>query len=145
MLSAIFLGFDPELPNPVSPNEEPDDAVYYGGEGLTQFMFVSDDPEGLTLVESHEASSMRVRDKVFDYRNTVHQSVNNIAPAEASFQGTGWERITFDEGRTLDMNVDILVESDATHFNVSVTHRISENGAVLRERQWNEAIPRDFQ
>lgn len=144
-LPVVPHGRDAELPNPVSPNEEPGDAEYYGGEGLTPFMIVSDDPGGLTVVESHEASSMRVRDKVFEYRNTVHQSVNNTAPGEASFQGTGWERITFDAGRTLDMNVDILIVSDATHFNVRVTRGISENGVVLRERQWNEVIPRDFQ
>ena len=37
------------------------------------------------------------------------------------------------------------IVGDRTHFNYSCIKRLFENGALVREKRWAEAIPRDFQ
>jgi len=144
-IPTVSQGIPAILPNPVQTDEEPSDVEYPASDPLTPFEIVADDPNGITEVESHEASSMRVGDKMFAYKNTVRQSVDNLHPEQATLRGNGWETISFDSGRSLRVEVEVVIESNATVFDTKVTRAVSENGTLLRRHAWRQAISRDFQ
>jgi hypothetical protein len=39
----------------------------------------------------------------------------------------------------------LRIDSDVQHFHIWCRREISENGEVVREREWHETTPRDFQ
>ncbi len=144
-LPIVCEGVAASMPSPVEADEEPNDSQSIDGQSQSPYRIVRDDPNGITEVTSDESSSQQIRDKVYEYRNSVTQSVDNLAPHIATFRGLGWERITFDSGRTIEMDADIDIRSDASTFHTRLTRRITENGTLLREKTWQEDIPRDFQ
>ena len=143
-LPIVGEGVPASLPNPVESDEEPSDAHTITDEPLAPYRIVRDDPNGITEVTTEESSSERIRDKIYEYKNSVTHSVNNRDPSLATFRGIGWEKITFDSGRTVELDADVEIRSDASTFHTRVTRRILENGAILREKTWDEDIPRDF-
>jgi hypothetical protein len=48
-------------------------------------------------------------------------------------------------GRTVKVQVAVDVTSDVRDFHVRIKREIYQNGALVREREWLEDIPRDFQ
>ena len=134
-LPTVGDGVPASLPNPVEADDEPKDSSTISDEPLTPFRIVRDDPNGITEVTAQESSAERIRDKVYAYRNSVTYSVNNQDPSLATFRGIGWEKITFDSGRTIELNADVDIRSDASMLHTRVTRRILENGATLRARK----------
>ncbi len=65
-------------------------------------------------------------------------------PGEARFRGDESHRIEL-PGRLVELRSVLEVHSDARSFYVTFTRRILENEALVREKQWNETIPREFQ
>ena len=61
----------------------------------------------------------------------------------ARFEGEGGRRIAIGD-RTLEFISTIDVRSDAENFHVKIRRTIHENGDLVRERTWSEAIPREF-
>jgi hypothetical protein len=49
------------------------------------------------------------------------------------------------DDRVLLWEGDTEFSSDLENFHYRYTRRVSENGALLREKTWSETIPRDFQ
>ncbi|MEZ5420541.1 MAG: CocE/NonD family hydrolase, partial [Vicinamibacterales bacterium] len=49
------------------------------------------------------------------------------------------------KGRTLRWESRVSLTSDRTTFHYTNVRRLFENGVLIREKTWNEAIPRDFQ
>lgn len=63
-------------------------------------------------------------------------------PARASV--TGKTRYTIELGdRTLILEGDLSFTSDRVKFYYTYTRRVLENGKLIREKTWKEAIPRD--
>jgi uncharacterized protein len=143
-LPTVGDGVAASLPNPVESDEEPGDSQTIDEKPLTPYRIVRDDPNGITEVTAQESSAERIRDKLYEYSSSVTHSVNNQDPSLATFRGVGWEKISFDAGRTIELNATVDIQSDASTFHARVTRQILENGTVLREKTWNEDIPRDF-
>jgi hypothetical protein len=47
--------------------------------------------------------------------------------------------------RTLRWESQVTIRSDRTHFYLSIRRRLFRDGALVRERSWERAIPRDHQ
>ncbi len=80
------------------------------------------------------------------FRNTEVNlyRVNENDPADASFRGDETHRI-LTPGRLLELRSTLEVRSDAQMFYVVFTRRVLENDRLVRERQWAEDVPRNFQ
>ena len=48
-------------------------------------------------------------------------------------------------GRVLRWEGDVRFWSDATTFHYRFTRRLLENGKLLREKSWDQSLPRDHQ
>jgi predicted acyl esterase len=78
------------------------------------------------------------------YRETIRHTVKEAEPANASMQGSHRMEVEL-PGRTLLWEAELSFRSDADNFHYSYRRRLSENGKLLREKTWNDTIPRDFQ
>jgi putative CocE/NonD family hydrolase len=72
-----------------------------------------------------------------------YYETHDLDPADSRFSGEGGRRIVIGD-RTLEFVSNIEVQSDAENFHVTIRRTIHENGELVRERTWSEAIPRDF-
>jgi len=72
-----------------------------------------------------------------------YYETNDQKPAESRFSGEAGHRIDTD-GQTIEFKTTLEVQSDAQNFFVTVTRYISENGELLRQREWKETILRMF-
>ena len=75
---------------------------------------------------------------------TIRYEVNDGNPAEAKMNGT--HRLEVDlPGRKLVWEAGLDFRSDRENFYYSYYRRLTENGKPVREKTWNEVIPRDHQ
>jgi putative CocE/NonD family hydrolase len=65
-------------------------------------------------------------------------------PDLAAALGEGDLHVTL-PGRTLQWRTRLSLRSDAETFRYRYRRTLAENGRVIRERTWEESIPRDFQ
>ncbi len=77
------------------------------------------------------------------YEKHRHE-VDDTDPAHARYQGEAGHRIEL-PGRTLELITFFTLESDETTFHAVFRRRLSENGKVVREREWDETFPRRWQ
>jgi hypothetical protein len=80
------------------------------------------------------------------YRTTerTYYETTDARPAESRFRGDETSRIEL-TGRSLELRSVLEVRSDEKSFFVTFTRRIFENETLVREKQWAETIPRQFQ
>lgn len=81
----------------------------------------------------------RFRGFIRDYYDT-----NDKNPALSNYHGARGRRIEIN-GRTVDLRSTVDIHSDETCFTVVFVRQIFENGTLIRQREWKETIPRDFQ
>jgi uncharacterized protein len=70
--------------------------------------------------------------------------VSDARPDRAAALGEGDILVTL-PGRTLAWQTRLSLRSDAEIFYYRFTRRVAENSRLIRERDWSESIPRDFQ
>lgn len=75
---------------------------------------------------------------------TIRYQVNDHAPADAAVTGTHRIEVKLPQ-RTLVWDAELTFRSDREHFFYTYRRRLTENGTLVRERTWQETIPRDFQ
>jgi len=143
-LPIVPSGTPVTLPGDIDPYEEPADAKSLSSEPLTYFKIVRDDPRGITEVQSEEGASFMVKERSFERKNNLSYWVDNTNPAAAGFRGEGWQK-TIVDGRELLMRAHIDITSTRDSFHAIVNRSIHENGRLLRQKTWDEVIPRDFQ
>ena len=68
----------------------------------------------------------------------------NKNPAQAQFEGLRQNVFTI-SGREIDLSTRSEINSDATHFHISFTKRLLQNGVVVKEKTWTDSIARNFQ
>jgi len=73
-----------------------------------------------------------------------YYETTDTRPAESRFRGDESYRIRFPR-RSLELRSVLEVRSDEKSFYVTFTRRILENESLVREKQWAETIPRQFQ
>jgi len=77
------------------------------------------------------------------WENIVHEAQDND-PARAGVKGENRYTIEL-EGRTVTVEADLSITSDRENFYYKYTRRVLENGKLIREKTWEEIIPRDHQ
>lgn len=73
----------------------------------------------------------------------THQA-NDGRPDSTSVRGEYSTTVTL-EGRTLRWETRITLRSDRANFHYTAVRRLWRNGELLREKAWDEVIPRDHQ
>jgi hypothetical protein len=79
-----------------------------------------------------------------EHTNETVYEVHDDRPDAASLRSDHKTTVRLD-GRTLLFQGLLDFSSDRDHFFYSYTRRLLENGELLREKTWNETIPRDHQ
>jgi putative CocE/NonD family hydrolase len=78
------------------------------------------------------------------YTETIAHETNDDHPENTSVLGT--HKIVVElKNRTLLWEANLSFRSDQKNFYYDYTRRLFENGKLLREKNWNDTIPRDFQ
>jgi putative CocE/NonD family hydrolase len=75
---------------------------------------------------------------------TIRYEVNDRAPADATVSGTHRVEVEL-PGRRLVWDAELTFRSDRENFFYPYRRRLTENGKPVREKTWNETIPRDYQ
>lgn len=75
---------------------------------------------------------------------TIRYEINDNTPADAKVTGTHRMEVDLPD-RKLVWDAELTFRSDRENFHYSYTRRVSENGALVREKTWNRTIPRDHQ
>jgi putative CocE/NonD family hydrolase len=98
---------------------------------------------GETKVEWSAPGAWTIGRIRFDYTEDETYTTNDHDPARSTFYGRATHRIR-PPGRDLLLETIIDIRSDSTLFHVKVRRKISNGGKVVRQKEWSEAIPRDF-
>jgi hypothetical protein len=78
------------------------------------------------------------------YQEKITHETSDGNPERTSMRGE--HRTTVElENRTLVWEAELLFRSDLENFYYTYTRRLLENGILVREKTWNDTIPRDFQ
>ena len=80
----------------------------------------------------------------YEYRETIEHRAKDDEPAKAALRGTHGVEVTLDD-RVLRWEGELTFSSDRENFYYDYTRRLFEDGELLREKNWTETIPRDFQ
>jgi hypothetical protein len=130
---------------PPEPVEEPDDARYLASfpwpQGLYQWR--RDLWPGVSALEWKGHSDFEARGRRYHTWERNYYETHDDRPAESRFSGEAGRRIEVD-GRQVEVRSTIEVRSDDKNFHVTVGRSLKENGKLLREREWKETIPREF-
>ena len=78
------------------------------------------------------------------YRETIVHKTSDTHPENTSMTGTHHIEVLL-EDRTLLWEGRLSFSRDRENFYYQYSRKISENGEVVREKSWQETIPRDFQ
>ncbi len=78
------------------------------------------------------------------YRETIVHETSDEHPEHTSMRGEHSMVVEL-EGRTLRWEGTLSFRSDEENFYYTYTRRLTENGALVREKTWNETLPRDYQ
>ena len=85
-----------------------------------------------------------LHDNHYRSSETYRWDVNDATPADARYQGERRNVFTI-EGNEIDLSTEARIVSDASHFHVTFTKKLRKNGELVRERTWDEPIPRRYQ
>lgn len=97
-----------------------------------------------TTVEWEGESEMEISDHHWFISDKTTYRTQDTNPANSSFEGKTIRRITMPD-RSVELQTIITVQSDIKNFYVSFTRKIMENQKLIREKTWEETIPRMFQ
>jgi hypothetical protein len=100
---------------------------------------------GTTVYEWRGECSYEIGSRHFENTERNTYETRDDRPSESSFEGEEVHRIRLEGGRTLRLESRLSVRSDATDFHATFTRRLFENDALLREKTWEQKVPRQFQ
>jgi hypothetical protein len=78
------------------------------------------------------------------YRETIVHVTTDAHPESTSMEGEHRMEVEL-EHRTLIWEAELLFRSDLQSFYYTYTRRLLENGRLVREKAWQDTIPRDYQ
>lgn len=86
-------------------------------------------------------SAYRIKRREFFVEGISKWTIHDKNPCCASYEGTMSTQIKSPQ-RTIRITTKIKVESNKTHFKVTVVRTLSKNGKTIRQKTWIEDIPR---
>jgi len=81
--------------------------------------------------------------KMKDHEQMSYEATDND-PAVSSTHGEASTTVEL-PGRLLEWSVELDLKSDAKNLYYHFERRLTENGKLIREKKWDDTIPRDFQ
>jgi len=103
-----------------------------------------DTARGLVTYTWSGRSRFEIGKRRFEATEKNVYETSDSDPAASRFLGEDSDRVEL-PGRTIDVLTSVEIRSDAKTFRVTFTRRVLENGKPVRERTWQEAIPRLYQ
>ena len=98
--------------------------------------------ESKTRIVAAGASGSLHRGTKIKYSEEIVHEAQDTDPARASVTGKTRYIVELD-GRTVTVEGVLSFTSDREDFFYTYTRRLLENGKLIREKTWEEAIPRD--
>jgi predicted acyl esterase len=95
-------------------------------------------------VTARNASATRYPWGTERLEETITHETSDDHPEATSVLGEYRTTVELPE-RTLVWEAKVSFRSDRPSFYLDITRRLLENGVLVREKRWEEAIPRDFQ
>jgi len=138
------------IPSFLPPEEDPELTGYESlDEGTTsgygEISSVDRNPQtGEVRVTATNAGGVRYPWGTERYRETIVHETSDDHPEKTSVSGKHRLEVELD-GRLLIWESELLFRSDLENFYYTYTRRLLENGTPLREKTWQDTIPRDYQ
>jgi len=134
----------PTLLPPEAP-QMPFDATSLPGGGDPIYTLVSRKPDtGMISVEQKSEHYFSVKGCHYYRMDWRYYETNERNPANTQFIGTSEGRVTM-QRRSIMHRTTTNMQSSAKSFHVVITRKIYENDTLVREKVFDEIIPRDFQ
>ena len=135
--------FLPPQPGPKYPGYEPIDTGMPSGYG--EISSVNRNPRtGEVTAIATNSGATKYPWGTETYQETIVHKTSDAHPENTSMTGTHRMEAQLD-GRTLLWEGELSFSSDRENFYYEYSRKISENGELVREKSWQETIPRDFQ
>jgi hypothetical protein len=99
---------------------------------------------GTARVTARNQSGSRYPWGIERFEETITHETSDDHPEASSVVGEYRTTVELPE-RMLVWESHVSFRSDRTTFYLDITRRLLENGALVREKSWEETIPRDFQ
>ncbi|MDH4073433.1 MAG: hypothetical protein OEV41_10045, partial [Gammaproteobacteria bacterium] len=99
---------------------------------------------GEATVTATNSGGMRFPWGTETYRETIEHRTSDANPENTSMKGTHRLEVAL-PGRLILWEAELDFSSDRDNFHYRYFRRVSENGKQIREKHWQETIPRDFQ
>jgi putative CocE/NonD family hydrolase len=135
--------FKPPTDSPSLEGYETLDAGNVSGYGEIEAV-QRDQQTGETFGVATNSGGQRYPWGVSTFEERIEHRTSDNDPASTSVNGTYayTQELT---GRTLRFEQEVKFSSDPDNFRLVFTRRLKVNGEVVREKHWDELIPRDFQ
>ena len=135
--------FLPPQPGPKYPGYESIDVGTSSGYG--EISSVDRNPQtGEVTVTATNTGATKYPWGTETYQETIVHKTSDAHPENTSMTGTHRMEVKLD-GRTLLWEGELSFSSDLENFYYEYSRKISENGKLVREKSWQETIPRDYQ
>ena len=108
------------------------------------FKSVRNEETGQSTFSTSSDIRWTINDNTYKSSESYQWDVNDAAPANASYQGERRNTFTI-AGNEIDLSTRALIESDGSHFHVTFTKVLRQNGNLVREKTWTDSIPRMYQ
>lgn len=108
------------------------------------FKSVRNEETGQSTFSTSSDIRWTINDNTYKSSESYQWDVNDAAPANASYQGERRNIFTI-AGNEIDLLTRALIESDSSHFHVTFTKVLRQNGNLVREKTWTDSIPRMYQ
>ncbi len=133
----------PEKDDPAPPGYESLEEGTVSGYG--EISLIARDPQrGTAKVVATNAGGSRYPWGTERYVETITHETSNDRPDRTSLRGEHRQTVEL-EDRTLTWEAALWFRSDAENFHYTYTRRLLRNGTLVREKTWEDTIPRDHQ
>jgi len=135
--------FLPPERDPEVPGFETLDAGNVSGYG--EISSIDRNPQtGTATVKATNSSGSRYPWGTERFTETIEHRTSDDHPEATSVVGTYRMSVEL-EDRTLTWESEMSFRSDLENFHYDYTRRLSKDGKIIRERSWEDTIPRDYQ
>jgi len=135
--------FLPPADSPTIPGYESVDVGTSSGYG--EVSSVDRNPQtGEVTVTATNSGAYRYPWGAETYRETIEHRTSDGHPEATSVKGTHVMQVDLAD-RVLTWEAELDFSSDAENFYYRYFRRLSRDGELVREKHWNETIPRDYQ
>jgi len=135
--------FAAPAPNPELPGYE--DIALGTSSGYGEISAVTRNPAtGEATAVATNAGATQYPWGVERYRETIEHRTSESEPWKTAMTGSHEIEVSLPE-RTLLWQAELDFSSDRENFHYHYTRRLLQDGELLREKVWDETIPRDFQ